>query len=146
MQNWWCSLVPPHDLLTNLTMLGGYHFVKALKIYNIDMSPPRMYFLCSMFLLTWIWRFKHWSRLNVTYVREVVLKGCVERARVFVWTRARNHATFQNDFPDISYCEKGILDMFSKEFGKFGGGNCLGGCPITKLPNYWTHPLCTMIG
>ena len=40
---------------------------------------------------------------DVTYVREVVMKGCVEHARVRVWTGARNHATFQNDFPDISY-------------------------------------------
>ena len=39
----------------------------------------------------------------LSYVWEVVLKGCVERARVRVWTRAWNHATFQNDFPDISY-------------------------------------------
>ena len=43
--------------------------------------------------------------VSVTYVPDIVLKGCVERARVRVWARARNHATFQNDMRDISYNE-----------------------------------------
>ena len=41
------------------------------------------------------------SGRKVTYVLDIVLKGCVER--VHVWTRARNHATFQNYMRDISY-------------------------------------------
>ena len=39
---------------------------------------------------------------NITYVWEVILKGCVERARICVRTRARNHATVKNNFPDLS--------------------------------------------
>ena len=39
---------------------------------------------------------------KLTYVPDIVLKGCVFRARDCVRPRARNHATFQNDIRDIS--------------------------------------------
>ena len=56
----------------------------------------------------------------VTYVPDVVLKGCVERARIRVWTRARNHATFQNDMRDISYslCQQGLSTEVKFFLGK----------------------------
>ena len=41
------------------------------------------------------------NKVHVTYVPDIVLKGCVERARPRL--DARNHATFQNDIRDISY-------------------------------------------
>ena len=39
----------------------------------------------------------------VTYVPDIVLRGCVFRARDYVRPHARNHATFQNEIRDISY-------------------------------------------
>lgn len=41
--------------------------------------------------------------LIVTYVCEIVLKGCVITHTRRVRPRAWNHATFQNDISDISY-------------------------------------------
>ena len=42
-------------------------------------------------------------RIEITYVPDIVLKGCViPRARPDA-ARARNHATFQNDIRDIGY-------------------------------------------
>ena len=43
------------------------------------------------------------SCLNVTYVPDIVLKGCVITRACRAWPRARNHATFQNYIWVLSY-------------------------------------------